>query len=64
MVCDARSNGGVRHMMHAGQVGVIASILKDVSVPNMCVVTKAKGLRGADASRPGDVVALDFFAEG
>ena len=64
MLCDARSNGGMRHMLHAGLVGVIASIFKDVSVPTMCVVTKAKGLRVADASRPGDVVALDFFAEG
>jgi hypothetical protein len=28
------------------------------------VVTEARGLRAADRSRPGDVVALDFFADG
>jgi hypothetical protein len=30
----------------------------------MAVVTEARGLRAADASRPGDVVVLDHFAEG
>jgi hypothetical protein len=30
----------------------------------MAVVTKARGLRFADASRHGDVVVFDFFAEG
>ena len=30
----------------------------------MAVVIEAKGLRAADASRPGDVVVLGFFAEG
>jgi len=28
------------------------------------VVTEARGLRASDRSRPGDVVALDFFADG
>ena len=50
-------------MMHAGLVGVLVSILKDVGIPDMAVVTKARGLRAADASRLGDVVVLDHFAE-
>jgi len=47
--------------MHDGLVGILVSILKDVGVPGMAVVTEAKGLR---ATRPGDIVVLDFFAEG
>jgi hypothetical protein len=53
----------MRHMMHAGLVIVLVSILKDMGVPDMAVVTKARGLRFADASRHGDVVVIDFFAE-
>jgi hypothetical protein len=30
----------------------------------MAFLTKARGLRAAGASRPGDVVVLEFFAEG
>ena len=37
---------------------------EDVGVPDKVVVTEARGLRAADASRPKDVVVLDFFAEG
>ncbi len=51
-------------MMHVGLVRALISILKDVGVPNMAVVTEARGFRAADASRPRDVVVLDFFAEG
>ena len=52
-------------MMHVGHIGVHCSILRDVGIPNMVVVTRARGLRSADASRPGDVVmVLDFFVEG
>jgi len=47
--------------MHAGLVGVLRSMLMDFGILDMDVVT---GLRSADASRPGDVVVLDFFAEG
>ena len=28
------------------------------------MVLEARGLRAVDSSRPGDVVALDFFADG
>jgi len=51
-------------MMHAGLVEVITSIMKDVGIPNIAVVIDARGLRATDASRPGDVNVLDFFAEG
>ena len=51
-------------MMHSGLVGVLVSILKDVGTPGMAIVTEAKGLRATTASRPEDVVVLDFFAEG
>ena len=50
-------------MMHDGLVNVMFSILKDVGVPVMAVVIETRGLRAADASKPGDVVVLDFFAE-
>ena len=54
----------MRHMMHAGLVNVLVSIVKDVGVPGMTIVIEARGLRVADASRPGDMVVLDFLAEG
>ncbi len=49
-------------MIHASLFGVLCSILRDVGIPNMAMVTEARGLRSADATtRHGDVVALDFF---
>ena len=48
-------------MMHAGQVGVVCSILKDVVLLDMAMVTEARGLGSIDASRSGDVVVLDFL---
>ena len=51
-------------MMHAWLVSVLVSIMKDVGMPDMAVVIEARGLRAADASKPRDVVVLDFFAEG
>ena len=38
--------------------------MREAGVPNATVVTEARGLRTADRSRPGDVVALDVFADG
>ena len=43
---------------------MLTSILKDVGIPNIAVVAKARRLRLAYASQPGDVVVLDLFAEG
>ena len=56
-------NGGIRHLFHAGLIGIIKSILPEAGVPDAAVVTEARGLRAADRSRPGDVLALDFFAD-
>ena len=39
-------------------------ILKEAGVPEASIVLEARGLRAGDRSRPGDVVALDFFADG
>jgi hypothetical protein len=54
----------MRHLLHAGLVGVIKAILKEAGVPEASIVMEARGLRAADRTRPGDVVALDFFADG
>lgn len=54
----------MRHLFHAGLVGVIKSVLREAGVPDAVVVTEARGLRAADRSRPRYVVALDFFADG
>ncbi len=43
---------------------VIKSIIKDAGIPDIAAVTEARGLRSYDASRPGDVVVLDFFRDG
>jgi len=45
-------------------VGFIKTILRESGVPEASVVLGARGLRAADSSQPGDVVALDFFADG
>ena len=37
--CVRCPNGGMRHMMRAGLVGVLRSILRDVDIPDMAVVT-------------------------
>ncbi len=51
-------------MMHSGLVGVLVSILKDVENPEIAIVTEARSLRAANASRQGDLMVLDLFAEG
>ncbi len=58
------SNGGRRHLFHAWLVGVIKIILREAGVPDAALVSEARGLRAAYRSRPRDVVALDFFADG
>jgi hypothetical protein len=57
-------NGEMRHRMHSGLVQVIKSIIKDVGIPNIAVVTETRGLRSSDASRPRDVAVLDFVRDG
>jgi len=56
-------NGGMRHLFHARLVGAIKTIMREVNVPDAAVVTEARGLRATVRSRPGDVVALDIFAD-
>ena len=51
-------------MLHAGRVGVIKAILRESGVPEAAVVLEARNLRATDNSRPGDVVALEFFSDG
>jgi hypothetical protein len=38
-------NGGMRHIMHYSLVQVLKSIIKDVGIPDIAVVTEARGLR-------------------
>jgi hypothetical protein len=45
-------------------VQVLKSIIKDVGIPEISLVTEARGLRSSDAPRLGDVVVLDFFRDG
>jgi hypothetical protein len=54
----------MRHLFHASLVGVIKVILWEAGVPDASVVLEARGLRIANRSRPRDVVAQDFFADG
>ncbi len=51
-------------MMYGGLVGVLKSILEDVGIPEIAVITEAKGLRASELLRPGYVVVLDVFDEG
>ena len=57
-------NGGMRQLMHIGLVGVMWSVLKDVGIPDFAIVTEARNLKSADATRPRDVIVLVCFAEG
>ncbi len=45
-------------------VGVIKNTLREASVLEASVVLEARGLRAANRSRPRDIVALDFVANG
>ena len=51
-------------MLHSGLVNIIETCLRDAGVPEAAIVLEARGLRAADRSRPGNVVTLDFFADG
>ena len=50
--------------MHAGLVSVIVAILLMAGVPKSSIILEKKGLRSCDHTRPGDIVALDFFGLG
>jgi hypothetical protein len=52
-------------LLNARLVGVvIKSILRNAGVLDASAVVEARGFRAADRSRPGDVVAMDSFADG
>ena len=57
-------NGGQRHYMHAGLVSIIVAILLMAGVPKSSIILEKKGLMPCDHTRPGDIVALDFFGLG
>ena len=50
--------------MHAGLVSVIVTILLMAGVPKSSIILEKKGLRSCDHTRPGYIVALDFFGLG
>jgi hypothetical protein len=51
-------------MLQSGLVNVFKTILRDVGVPEVSLIVEARGLRVAYRSKHGDVVALDFSADG
>ena len=54
-------NGGQRHFMHSGLVMVLLNVLLEAGVPRSTILFEMRGLRSTDRTRPGDVVALNFF---
>ena len=50
--------------MHHGLICVLQSVVADVGVFNASVVVEAWGLRLTDTTRPGDLVAMDFYSFG
>jgi hypothetical protein len=57
-------NRGDAKFLSRGTRRDIKTILREAGVPNASAVVETRDLRAADRSRPGDVVAMDFFAEG
>jgi len=49
--------------MHHGLIKTLRGIVEEAGVPKASIVKEARGLRTGDATRPGDIVVLDF-AEG
>ncbi len=47
--------------MHHGPICVLQSIVADANIRKAFVVVKARGLRSADATRSGDLVAMDIY---
>ena len=46
--------------MHHDLIKVLRGIIEEAGVPKASIVEEARGLRPSDASRPGDIVVLDF----
>jgi hypothetical protein len=47
--------------MHNGLVRALESVVADDSVPKTFVVVEARGLRSTNATRPGDLVTIEFY---
>ena len=47
--------------MHSGLVMVLPNVLLEAGVPKSTILFEMRGLRSTDRTRPGDVVALNFF---
>ena len=50
-------------MMHHGLVKTLRGIVEESGVPNAAIVEERGGLRPGDATRPWDIVVMDFAAE-
>ena len=51
-------------MMHPGIIKTLCGIMIEESiVPKVAIIKEAKGLRPKNATRPGNIVMLDFVAE-
>eukprot|EP00873_Tetraselmis_striata_P013200 jgi/Tetstr1/433464/TSEL_022736.t1 len=55
---------GAWHKVHARIATTKVSILQEAGGPRYSVLTEVRGLRSADATRPGDVVQLDYMGPG
>eukprot|EP00873_Tetraselmis_striata_P009583 jgi/Tetstr1/429847/TSEL_019714.t1 len=55
---------GAWHKVHARIATTMVSILHEAGAPRDSVLTEVRGLRSADATRPGDVVQLDYMGPG
>eukprot|EP00873_Tetraselmis_striata_P037934 jgi/Tetstr1/458198/TSEL_044687.t1 len=55
---------GAWHKVHARIATTMVSILQEAGAPRDSVLTEVRGLRSADATRPGDVVRLDYMGPG
>ena len=50
--------------MHHGLIKSLRGIDEETRVPKATIVEEARGLRLGDATRPGDIVILDFAEAG
>ena len=50
--------------MHHGLIKSLRGIVEETGVPKATIVEEARGLRLGDATRPGDIVILDFAEAG
>ena len=51
--------------MHGGLISTLQKVLHEAGVPTSATLTEARRLRGRmDKTRPGDIVALEFYAHG